>query len=505
MAGSLGHWLTDTLRLTFGQFYWNLRKTLYVWRSRSGRCPCQNESDDSIPGRVRCDAVLFLHEPGRFRKVCPLLVSTDQGWRCSVHATQVRPFWGRTLRFSFLALLTVYLIATLVAFAGLRVVARIPVSWTQVAWPGGWAEIPHRQSQHLFEQAVRAFQAGNLPAAHLALTTARVRNPAHYDVTLLLAQIEMFQLSFAVSDAMFAELRQRHPEQAYRTAVVYHDTLLGMDRPRELAEHCFAMAATDPTHAAVWVRSALLAIRSLRPSEAAALSDKLPELEPGLAEHARRLVRAELDLQTGAKDAALARLREPFPGPYNPFYIEHQIVRLAELGKADDAQWLLDQQGPLLGEFDQLRVQTAVARLAGDDWGARAAFASLLKLTVTGAQFNRMAALLITYPDKELYLGLHRRILREPKLAGVVDRPSLWIAGVVCDALPEARTWRTPDGQPGASTLPDIASVDFRRRDVLQGNTAGHLINVVSFPREVILALLARTEPQKESRPRADR
>lgn len=504
MPGRAGHWLADTLRLAWGFLYWNLRKTLYVARSRSGRCPCQNESDDSVPGRVRCDAVLFLHEPGRFRRVCPLLVATDQGWRCSVHATQVRPFWGRALRAGLLAASGTYVAATLVAFAALRMAAGIPVGWTQVLWPGSWAEIPRLQSQHLFGQAVRSFQAGDLAAAHLALSTARLRDPDHYDVTLLLAQIEMFQFSYAVSDEMFAALRRRHPEQAHRTAVVQHDTLLGMDRQRELAEHSLAMAAADPAHAAVWVRSGLLAIRSLRLSEVVALAERLPELESGLAEHARRLVRAEFELRTGAEAAALARLRAPFPGPYNPFYLEHQIVRLAALGRAEEAQWLLDQQGPMLGEFDQLRVQAAVAGLAGDDWGARAAFAALLKRPMTAVQCHRLASLLIEQPDRGFYLALHGRVRRDPVLAGSVDRAALWIAGIVCGALPEARSWREAAGQP-AATWPDLGAVDFRRRDILQGNTAGHLINVVSFPREVILALLARTEPQAEPRRRVER
>jgi hypothetical protein len=499
MAGRPGHWLADPLRLAAGLFTWNLRKTLYVRRGRRGRCPCQNESDDSIPGRVRCDAVLFLHEPGRFRQVCPLLVATEEGWRCSVHASQVRPFWGRTLRFSGLALLAAYLGLTLVAWVALRGVARIPVSWSQVAWPGGWAEIPRLQSEHLFGEAVRAFQAGNLTAAHLALATARVRNPDHYEATLLLAQIEMFQFSHALSDEMFAELQRRHPAQAYRTAVVYHDTLLGMDRPQALAEHCFAMAASDPAHAAVWIRSALLAIRSLRPTEVTVLAEKLPRMEAGLAEHARRLVRAELDWQTGARDAALTRLREPFPGPFNPFYIEHQIIRLAELGQAGEAQALLDRQGPLLGEFDQLRVQTALARLAGDDWGARAAFSSALKLAVTGPQLNRLAALLITHPDRELYLALHRKIRQEPKLTAAAVPATLWITGIVCEALPEARSWREDAGRSAPGGWPDIGTVDFTRRDVLKADTANHLINVVSFPREVIQALLGRSAPQKET------
>lgn len=496
MPGRPGQWLADSLRLAWGLFYWNLRKTLYMLRSRSGRCPCQNESDDSVPGRVRCDAVLFMHEPGRFRRVCPLLVTTDQGWRCSVHATQVRPFWGRAAGAGLLAALGVYLTATLVVFAGLRLAAGIPVGWTQVAWPGSWAEIPRLQSQHLFRQAVRAFQCGDLAAAHLALSTARLRDPDHYDVTLLLAQIEMFQLSFAVSDEMFADLTRRHPAQALRTAVVRHDTLLGMDRPEALAEHCLTMVAVDPAHAAAWVHSALLAVRSLSPSEAAALAERWPELEAGLAEHPRRLLRAEFELRAGARAAAIERLRTPFAGPFNPFYIEYQIVRLAELGEAEQAQWLLDQQGPVLGEFDQLRVQTAIARLAGDEWGARAALASLLKLPVTTAQLNRLTALLIAHPDRSLYLALHDRVRRDPALAVVADRAAMWIAGVVCGALPEARAWRE-----GSDPLPpDIATVDFQRRDILSDNTAGHLINTVSFPREVILTLFGRMEPRAAPR-----
>lgn len=504
MPGRFAHWLSDSVRFVWALFYWNLRKTLYVRRGRTGRCPCQNESDDSIAGRVRCDAILFWHEPQRFTRVCPLLVRTPDGWKCSVHASQVRPFWGRAMRFGVLSLLTVYLAGTLAVFAGLRITTGVPVGWWHVAWPGAWEEIPRLQSRHMFAQAMESFRRGELKDAHLALTAARLKDQQSYETTLLLAQIEMFQLSFAFADALFAELGQTHPDQILRTAVVYHDTLLGMDRQRELAGHCLVMARSDQSHAAVWIRSALLAIRSMRPTDASELAALLPDHEAGIAEHARRLLHAELDLQAGARDAALARLREPFPGPYNPFYIEYQVERLAELGAGEEAQGLLDRQGPLLGEFDHLRVQTAVAKRAGDAWGARAAFAAILKLKLTAPQLDRLAALLIAQPDRELFRALHERVRRDPALHAQANVAALWITGLVCEARPEAQAWREQSRQPdGKGGLPDIESVDFTRRDVLQGNTAGHLINVVSFPRDVILALLWRTAPKSDPRTRA--
>jgi len=496
LARYAGHWLADAARFVGAIFYWNARKSVYVLRGRTSQCPCQNISDDSIPGRVRCDVILHWHDPARFQRICPLLVSTPEGWRCSVHASQVRPFWGRVARWCALSLLILYLAGTIVAFLGLRVVGHAPVSWTQVVWPGRWSEIRGVQSEHLFNHAIESFQQGRLNEAYLALTSSRQRDPSNYDATLLLAQVSMFQRSFSFADDMFANLWRDHPDQRARTAVVHHDTLLALDRMRILAESSVFMAKVDSQRAVVWVRSALLAIRSMGEVDAKAFATSQDIPLQALAPHAQLLLRTELALRRGGSPAeAVAALRGRFAGPINPFYTEYQITRLAELGAHTEAQALLDQLGPVIGPFDQLLTQVAIASIAGDQWTARGAFRSLLKQPLNPVRLERLACLLIAHPDAILHRELTARLKGDRTLESAASPAALWISGVICEAPVEASYWQTRAQQAGAR-YPDIQSVNFNSRNLADPRTVNHLVNVVSFPREVVIALLWRVAPQ---------
>lgn len=491
-------WLADTGRYAGGMFYWNARKSAYVWRGRRGSCPCQNESDDSIPGRVRCEAVLHWHNPARFRRICPLLVATAEGWRCSVQATQVRPFWGRVGRGTALALLGLYLAGTGAVFVSLRVVGGAPVGWFQVAWPGRWHEIKTVQAAHLFQVAIDSFARGRLPEAHLRLMTARELDPANYDVALMLAQISMFQRSYLFSDDLFLGLWRDHPVRRLHTAVVYHDTLVSLDRMEKLGEFAVMMAASDPAQAVVWVRSALLAARSMRTEEAARMLKTRTAALAQLAPHARLLVQAELDLRAGDEAAAMAALRRRFAGPFNPYYVHFQVERLAGLGATGDAQSLLDAQGQVLGVFERLMTQVTVAQRAGDRVLAQASFRALLKETLDAPRVERLATRLIVHPDAGFYRELDARVRSEPQLEAAVEGATLWITGLACAAPVEARFWRTHGRQVSPALYPAIQELDFSTRDLLSPGSVCHLINVVPLPREVILALLWRLPPLGE-------
>lgn len=500
MAGKLFASLGDAGRGLIGLLYWNARKEVH---RRTGRASCQNQSDDPVPGRVRCDAVLHWNNPGRFRVICPLLVATPDGWRCSASPDRIRPFWARAGGLLAALILAAYLGGTLIVFAALRLVGDAPVGWGQVVWPGGWREIPRVQSEHLFRQAIAAFREGRLEPAHLALEAAQRRDPTNYEAALLLAQITMFQGSFLFADQLFAGLQAAHPAHRLRTAVTYHDTLLGLDRMPTLARTCVELAQADPERAAVWMRSALLAVHALSPEEAADLAGYLVTKSPRLAPHAQLLLQAELDLQAGNRIAALSRLRVPFPGPYNPYYIAHQIERLAGLGAPRDAQQMLDQLGPVLGEFDHLRLQVIVSGAAGDDWGRRSAFAALLRLPPGPAQAERLAGLLITHPDAAFCREFGQRVRADPALAARFDPATLWVTAVACEEPTEASAWRARAREAGMGELPEFTAIDFSRRNVLRPDTALYLINTLSLPREVILALLWRTAPGVSSGERA--
>jgi hypothetical protein len=492
MAFKVRQVLADAGRGFVDLFYWNARKTSY--RLHGGRCPCQNQSDDPVPGRVRCDAASHWHEPGRFRVICPLLVATPQGWRCSVAPAGVRPFWGRVFALLAGTLLGLYLAGVIAVFATLRIVNAAPVGLHQVAWPGLWREILRVQAAHLFQTAIAAFREGRMDEAHLALETAHVRDPRNYEAGLLLAQIAMYQRSFLFADGLFTELQAGHPEHRLHTAITYHDTLLGMDRLEALVVYCLDMAQQDTARAAVWMRSALLAARSLPVASAAKLEELPAARVQRIAPHARLLLQAELHARAGRRDEALRKLRAPVPSPYNPFYLSHHIERLAQLDAGADAQAMLDRFGPVLGEFEHLRLQVVVAGLGGDAWGRRAAFAALLRLTLTPAQAERLAALLVSYPDAGLFRDFVGRIRGDTTLASALGPQTLWVTALACGLTDEAETWRQAIGN-GEARPSAIRAIDFKQRDVLRPDTALHLINTAALPREVILALLWRVEP----------
>lgn len=475
-----------------GFLYWNVRKTAFVRRGRQGRNPCQNPSDDNIARRVRCDAVAHWHEPARFGRVCPLLVQTPQGWCCSVNARGVRPFWGSALAWWGGGLLATYVAGTLLVFAVLAFFTGARVSWWQVAWPGRWSEIRQEQAGYLYDHAMRAFVQGSLNEAHLALASAAQRDPSNQDAAVLLGQITMFQGSFLHADALFERLMRERESEATRIAITYHDTLLSLGRTDRLAQHCLAMATRDSAHAAVWVRSLLLALRndSVTASElATAQRGQLAAIAP----HARLLVQAEIELQAGNRQEGIALLRKPFSGPYNLLYMQLQVERLAELGAHTDAQTLLDFYGPIMGSVPHAIAQFALSRQMQDDLAARMLFRRVLSGPFDEKRVEQLAVALIKAPDPVLYAELSDKVLATPGLAASMAT-TLWVTGLVCADRARADIWKEHDPDFPPASFPRVRQIEFASRDLQDPQSVVHLINVVAFPREVITALLTRVD-----------
>ncbi|HSH96633.1 MAG TPA: hypothetical protein VK968_20965, partial [Roseimicrobium sp.] len=179
----LANWLEDAVHCIWGLLYWNVRKSVYVLRRRRGRCPCQDPSDFGTAGLAHCDASLHLNQPIRFRHVCPLLVAGPggKGAFCSVPAAQVRPFWGRALKFFGGSALVLYLAATSLFYVGMRTTGVNTLSWHQVAWPGSWGEIPHERSKFFFKRAMLACARLDYREAYQSMATALEQDPQNYE------------------------------------------------------------------------------------------------------------------------------------------------------------------------------------------------------------------------------------------------------------------------------------------------------------------------------------
>lgn len=486
-------WVADALRFVHALFYWNWRKQRYRQGGCRGHAPCQNESDEAKLGLVRCDVVMQWHRPARFRPLCPLLVQTPDGWRCSVAATAVRPFWGRALLIAGGSAGALWLALTLTVFALFRWGNDLPIRWVDVAWPGHWSRVRMVQADRLFLRAMIAFQQGNMNEAFLALTSARQRDPHNYRANLLIGQITMFQGSHLFADEIFAQLRRDTPAEAYRTAVVYHDTLLMLLRHERLAAHSLEMARTDTARASLWIRSLLFALRAGRLAPDF-IRDHAADLG-GLSPHARLLLEAEAEITRGRTDHGVGLLRRPYSGPLNPVYMELQVGRLAELGEGGAAQTLLDFYGPLLGAFRHARAQFALDQRLGDRGAAEATFRQLLALCTDPERAQLVAVELISQPDEKFFRELHGRFSRDSVLSRAVDGPTLWAAGLTCNSPIQAAWWQQHGRQPGGEFYPRLSAINFSSRDFAVVDSVASVVNVVTFPREVVMALLTKLPP----------
>ena len=142
--------------------YWNARKSIYRARRGQGTCPCQNPSDSGVAMKTGCDVAAGWAKPERFRRVCPLLQKSETGaWVCSVNATDVRPFWARTLAYGSATGLGVWLLMVAVIFGGMHAIG-YQVTLRQVVWPPAWHELQAVRADLFIDQARINYKAGRV-------------------------------------------------------------------------------------------------------------------------------------------------------------------------------------------------------------------------------------------------------------------------------------------------------------------------------------------------------
>ncbi len=484
----------DAFRMAWALLYWNLRKTIFILQGRRGHAPCQDATDDNVAGCMRCNPLLDWAEPGRFRRVCPLLHQDPKGWRCSVASSGVRTYWGRVLGWYGGALLSIYLLGTLILWSGLQLTGSKRISFFHVAWPGSWHRIAEIQAEDFFWKSILAFRNGRLGEAYVALNSARMRNPDNYDAKLMMAQITMFQDSYLFSDDLFQSLMDESPAQLERTSVTYHDTLLALNRMSALAILSLEMTTRDPRHTSLWVRSLLMALRSGRvgPEFLEDNSQKIAQLPS----HARMLIQAESALFLGQVDDARKLLQQPFSGPFNLHYMQAQIDGLLHLRDASGAEMLLRYYGLALGD-DERQAQTyLVDCVAGDAWTAQLDFEGLMRGTLDVAMVQRLLVLLIQHPDRDLFLKLQNLVLKQPELLAEISGAAMWVTGLICDAPLECDQWQTKGLQLHGDTYPEIDRIDLKSARMDSEESVIFLINVLTLPRELVFTLLVKVNSE---------
>lgn len=336
--------LADLFRLAWGLLYWNFRKSWFRFRRGRVGCPCQAPSDSGRAFETACDASLHWHRPADFRRVCPLLVQTDDGLRCSVNTADVRPFWGRAAAYYGGTLLTLYLAAAIGLFAFLRTVG-YPVNVFHVVWPGLWYRVREDRGWFFMQRAQQAFDTGRPSEGLLYLSNAYEFNPGNYTVATSLAQkLQLGQPQR--SDEIYRQLLVDHPEQQAAIAQTWFHALLARGDFEGVAKLARRELVDDSAHASPWMRALIFATRQT--DSDAILRDMLAADAPPPIRPWRLLVQTELLLRTGRLGEARTLLEQSWRGQptYSLFFqvealIAHDdpisaVDRLQSYGRALD-------------------------------------------------------------------------------------------------------------------------------------------------------------------------
>jgi hypothetical protein len=421
--------LTDFFRLAWGLVYWNLRKERYRRAHGRRRCPCQAPSDSGRALETQCEAAMSWHDQRRFRRVCPLLVETPAGLRCSVNTADVRPFWGKCLRAYSLVFLSLYLALGLTVFASLRLIG-YPLPVSTVLWPGHWGRFHLAQADYYQDKGLHAMAAGDLRTASMSLYLAHQLDPGHFEAGLIHAQISTL-VTPADSDAVFRDLLAAHPDKAALISERWLYSALPRGSFATIRDLALDRIKSPDTQAqAPWIHALVMSTRQLRDD---ATLDKLGALPEGA--RWQDLLTTELLLRSGRKDQALRKLGGNWI-PHDPYKTYYQVWQLILLNRPHEAQMTAGANRQLVSGDEQLGFQMAVTRLLSQEPEWRRYTQSLLHSgALTPAVLDVFSVHLVRFPDPLLLQAILTRLQQYPvpaSDAGIRAYLSLYCAAGVC-------------------------------------------------------------------------
>lgn len=430
--------------------------------------------------------------------MCPLLVQTPSGLRCSAQTADVRPFWGRFFGYYGGVLAALYLSGAIGIFAVLRTVG-YPVSIVHVTWPGLWYRVPQARGWFFMQKAQRSMSAGRTSEGLLYLSNAYQFDPGNYQIGLALAKVYQSGRPNE-ADALFERLLRQHPAQRDATAQEWFRTLLARGDFQKISLLAYNETLVDPSHGHVWIRAVLFATRQL--GDNTCLHSLLANTSAAAAVW-HQLLETELLVRAGRLREARAAFDRPWPMNGSPFTIYYRVNTLAALGDAYAALDTLEaNRNPLSGDdYASLKLETLAT--AGASRMLRAKLDELLLPTLTPATTMVLCAHLIRHPDGAVFTHLADKMQQEqPPLTA--STAGVWFslyctAGAVGDT---ARLHALTLTLKLAANAPFFAlsalEAFFRHETGPQKITA--FLPAIPLPLEINYALIERYSPPPRAR-----
>ncbi|MBI2813119.1 MAG: hypothetical protein HYX71_02400 [Opitutae bacterium] len=485
-------WLADSFRFWWALFYWNTRKTWFrLQGAHRDDCPCQVSSDSGHARDSRCEASVNWRQPARFRRVCPLLTETPQGWRCGVNAESARPFWGRAAGYAAALAVVLYLGGTLAVFAFLKL-AHYDASYLAVAWPPRWRELRRSQETLYAGRAQRALQTGNYQEAILALDMVTRLNPRNYQAGLALAGLCQSAAQPFLADRVYERLMRDVPEQRRPTAQIWFRALLARGAYGKIQELALVMLTEDPAERAAWLNALLF---SSRHNHDPVFLGKVAAEQPHLPDWCTELIGLERLLLQNQLEAALPRLTRVHRSPATAYIPYYQVDRLLRHGRADQANHLLQAyQGPLPPDeaaFLRLRIYRA------KEWASLAdsEFDGLLNYQLAPRLIAQFCAYLISNPDRALFARYYERLAAAgfPVNADTLHlHQATYLAAVLAGEAGSAEKIAARINQFTASEARALHGLGTLLKNRADNPRLGRILPLVPLPTEAVYAILDR-------------
>ncbi len=481
--------LADLFRLAWGLLYWNSHKSWFQLRRGRSPCPCQSPSDSGRAFETACDACLSWDRPARFRRVCPLLVQTPDGLRCSVDTPQVRPFWGRAFAVYGGTALSLYLAGALALFVVLRVVG-YPINLGHLVWPGKWHRVTEVRGWFFMERANRAFAVGRTSEGMLYLSNAYDFDPNNLNIALTLAQ--KLQSGQPIrSDRIYRRLLETHPAQRPTLSEAWFRALLARGDFTTIVELAHQQVLQDEPRAGIWLRALLFASRQLETDTA--LLTLLASPEPA-ARRWRPVLEVELLLRDNRRAEARTALVESW-SDVPPYALYYQVSELAALGDGIAAVDLVAQYAPRLDDVARVTLLLDTYAKLGAQQSRQRLISVLLANRLNPSAVSLLAAHLIRYPDPAILGQVFAKFSREQLVLNdeTLDAfLALYCAAGVARDNPKMQTiasFLAQHGDGSKFTL-GLASAFFRGDTPLTRVSA--ILPALPVPLEVNYALLER-------------